>query len=205
VTRRRSIAFSAVAASVATAGLCLSLGMAPAASIGSMSSSPKKPASSMSAISARDSTRAQAGVLVRLHVPSHRSAPRSGYELLAAYRSQAVKSADVNSCGSGFADGISFPLDPGKYQEKTGFTGASPGAIGYTWTENIVLSQDGQVVDDYTVRQSGGLADRSSWTGQHTATTTDAPADLTVSVNGTWVLANGTTCYAAGTVTGYVP
>ncbi len=205
MTRRRGIAFSAVAASVATAGLGLSLGVAPAASAVSMSSSPKSPASSMSAISVNDSTRDPAGVLVRLHVTSHRSAPRGGYELLAADRSQAVKSADVNSCGSGFVDSIFFPLDPGKYQEKTGFTGASPGAIGYTWAENIVLSHAGQVVDDYTLRQSGGLADRSSWTGQHTATTTDTPADFTVSVNGTWVLANGTTCYAAGTVTGYVP
>jgi hypothetical protein len=119
-------------------------------------------------------------------------------------RSQAVGSPSVNDCGSGFADSVSFPFDPGKYQEKTGFTGASPGAIGYTWAEKIVLSQAGQVVDHYTVRQSGGLADRSSWTGQHTAISTDTPADLTVSVNGSWVLADGTTCYAAGTVTGYI-
>ena len=117
MTRRRSIAFSAVAASVATAGLGLSLGVAPAASAVSMSSSQKSPADSMSAISVSHSTRDPAGVLIHLNVTSHRSAPRGGYAL-AADRPQAVKSADVSSCGSGFADSIFFPFDPGKYKKR---------------------------------------------------------------------------------------
>jgi hypothetical protein len=194
MTRRRSISFSAAAAGVAIAGLGLSLPFAPASSAASISSSLKSSASSPT------------NLLVHLRVTSHRSAQGASYKLLTADTSRAFTSAGVDSCGSGFVRTIiNIPDNDGKYQEKTGFTGASPGAVGYTWSENIVLNHAGRPVDDYTVRQSGGLADRSSWTGQHTATTTDTPATFTVYVTGTWFLANGTSCFATGTVSGYVP
>ena len=205
MSHRRLIVFSAVAASASILGLGLSLGLTPVTSAMPSSPDTRSPAQPTGVLPAGNTARSQVSDVIRLHVTSRTHVVKSGYELLAAESSQIAGSADINGCGSGFADAIFFPFVPGKYQEKTGFTGASPGAVAYTWSENIVLSHAGQVVKDYTVNQSGGLADRSAWTGQHTDTTTDTPADVTVSVNGSYVLANGTECFDAGSVTGYVP
>jgi hypothetical protein len=108
------------------------------------------------------------------------------------------------ACGQGFVRISGSQSTNGEYQEETGFTGAES-AISYTWQEAISVTNASGDTYSYIVHQSGGLWSRSSWTGQHTATDTDTPLTVTVTVLGTYFLANETICADTGSVSAAVP
>jgi hypothetical protein len=105
------------------------------------------------------------------------------------------------SCGTAFIHFKSLSENGnGQWQEQTGFKGAS-NAVGYTWTEHITVTRDGDVIKDYTVNQSGGLLARSDWTGQHKDYDTDN-VTLRAEIFGTYYVDGGATgCTASGTDT----
>jgi hypothetical protein len=107
---------------------------------------------------------------------------------------------DVTDAVCGLAWGeVTFPDDQ-HYQEKTGFKSTSVGAVSYTYIESIYIYDDSNSLwASYVVQQSGGLAYRKSWTGQHTD---DRPSPGAVSVHvyvaGSYMLADGNLCVTTG-------
>jgi hypothetical protein len=189
--RRRPLALTVVGVCISAVRLGVGLGLIPGwSSAAPVSSSQQSPASG-----ATDS-------VAHLQVTSQRG---SGYKLLSDSTPQVFQPARVDNCGSSFVSAdATAPDHAGNYQEKTGFSGASPGAVSFSWSERVVVSHGDLVVDYYRLRQSGALAGQSGWTAQHTGST-DGPANFTVDVNGTWLLADGQACQAEGTVWGTVP
>lgn len=122
--------------------------------------------------------------------PSASAAPKSA---------TATAVANASNLGCGTPTSSIRYVYPNHYQEKVGFENATD-AVAYSATEYISIYQGSGPQDplwaSYTIKQDGGLAFRSKWTGQHTDKLPDGPFYMEVSGSVSFTLWDGIGCQA---------